>query len=101
MKVYIAGPVTHATPEQLDNFKACGKWWKSQKLHHYIDPVEKVRNVLGENASHDAAMKVCLKELLNCDAICMLPGWEDSDGACLEYQCAVAVGMPVILWGGV
>lgn len=98
MNVYISGPVTHATPEQLENFKACGKWLKSKKLHHYVDPVERVRMVIGENAPYHDAMRECVKALVGCDVICMLPGWEDSDGACLEYQVARAMGLQVMLW---
>lgn len=40
-----------------------------------------------------------LRELLNCDAITMLPGWEESPGALVERSVALAVGLPVLTLG--
>ena len=43
----------------------------------------------------DEAMKCCQYQLLCCDALLLLPGWDDSRGARQEKEWAEAVGMPV------
>jgi len=38
-------------------------------------------------------------EILNrCDAIVMLPGWQSSEGACAERECALHAIIPVYYW---
>jgi hypothetical protein len=41
-------------------------------------------------------MRADIAQLVTCDSICMLPGWETSRGATLEHQIASALGMAVI-----
>lgn len=36
--------------------------------------------------------------LASCDAICLLPGWYYSIGACNEYQLARSLGKEAYLW---
>lgn len=54
----------------------------------------------GEDASgHTSSacfMRADLRALLDCDAIYMLPGWEQSRGATVEHAVAVACGIPVL-----
>lgn len=40
-------------------------------------------------------MRADLKALLECEAIVMLPGWQASQGACLEYNVALECGFSV------
>ena len=41
-------------------------------------------------------LRADIGDLLDCDAILMLPGWEDSAGATLEHSIAVALGLEVL-----
>lgn len=43
-------------------------------------------------------LKRDLPQLLSCDYVALLPGWERSRGARLEVQTAQAVGMPVLVY---
>lgn len=39
-------------------------------------------------------MKVCLRNLLDCDGVAFLPGWHDSRGSLLEMSVAADLGIP-------
>lgn len=53
----------------------------------------------GVGGQHEWAcyLRADIVAMLDCDAICMLPGWERSHGARLELTVASAVGLRV-LW---
>lgn len=92
-RVYIAGPMTgypdcnfaafHAAAERLS---AAG--WK------VFNPAE---NFGGrKDLPREAYLRLDLAVLAQCDAIAMLPGWEDSRGAKLEYLVARELGCTII-----
>ena len=59
--------------------------------YEVVNPCE-----LGEMGfTYEQYMKVDLQELLTCDAIYMLDGWENSSGARIEFVVATVCGMPV------
>lgn len=41
-------------------------------------------------------MRFCIKQLMDCDELHLLPCWKDSAGAQLERYIALRLGMPVI-----
>jgi hypothetical protein len=41
-------------------------------------------------------LKYDLQKMMECDAICLLPGWESSRGARLEYHVAKELGLKEI-----
>lgn len=43
-------------------------------------------------------MRESIKKLMDCDRILMLPGWENSRGACIEKELAETLGMPIEYW---
>lgn len=43
-------------------------------------------------------MRQSIRLMLYCDRILMLPGWENSRGACLERDLAKNLGMPIEYW---
>lgn len=47
-----------------------------------------------------AYMRICIAQLMTCDRIALLPGWENSKGARMELDCAVRLGMPVLYLDG-
>lgn len=68
------------------------------------DPVTGDRTLVKVETSEwfdrKAALRRDFAELLRCDAVVMLPGWEDSAGATLEQNLAHDSGIPVYLLSG-
>jgi len=66
---------------------------------HVVNPVELGEeledNMIGEIPTWYDYMVHDLHELLNCDAIYMLKGWEDSKGAKIEHNLAKGLGIKV------
>ena len=93
MKIYIAGPIT-GDPDYAQHFEAAEKLLLS-KGHAVINPVKN----LGFTYKEYIDMGLC--ELMRCDAIYLLPGWEKSNGACLEYNYAITTDMRILYAGEV
>lgn len=89
-KVYISGPISGYDLEErkatfaktADQLSKLGFW-----------PVNPFDNGLADSATHQEHMKADLKMLLSCDMIYMLPKWEGSWGARLEFVVAVECGL--------
>ena len=103
MRVYISGPVTDATPEQLENFALCEEDVQGNG-HTPVNPLTIVGDyaemlgIASDDVAHEEAMRLCIGALLTCDMVHLLPGIEYSEGALLEMAVAQAVGMEVEEW---
>ena len=57
-----------------------------------------------DHSRHDgswaAHMRVDIAALMHCDGVALLPGWEQSKGACVEVDLARTLGMDVREMGG-
>lgn len=83
MKVYIAGKVS-GTPiaECTMKFGEAQKLIESQG-HECVNPLQLVNDW---HIEWTDAMRICIKELMTCDAIYALPCWSDSTGATIEVE---------------
>ncbi len=106
MQVYLSGPIT-GTKNYEKNFSIAERYF-SERGHRVTNPVRigKLLEELheGQEPSWSEYMKEDVKALADCDAIAMLPGWNDSRGARLERQVADALGLletrvPAYLYG--
>lgn len=93
MKVYIAGKVT-GEPKHSCALKFATAQKELEKLgHEVINPIE----VVGDfNARWAHAMRLCIREMMLCDAVFLLPDWLDSTGATMEAELAEAVDIMVV-----
>lgn len=90
MKVYISGPMT-GHRDSRERFGGISYLLKKEG-HGAVNPVqimEPVHGVLDDNTILNADLEL----LEGCDAIIMLPGWEDSKGARKEYDKANRLGL--------
>lgn len=89
IRIYLAGPMT-GLPEL--NFPAFHRAAASLRAsgHEVVNPAE--INVDPEKGWH-ACMRADIAELVTCDAIALLPGFERSRGARLERHIALELGM--------
>ena len=90
MKIYIAGPMTGYKDWNFDSFKHT-----EDILDIYDFKVENpVNNGSDTSLSWEWYLKKALTQMLTCDAVLLLKGWEKSKGARLEFNTATAVGIP-------
>lgn len=91
MRIYIAGPMTGYEDLNFPAFHA-----ESARLrglgYEVVNPAEINPD---PNAEWIDCMRADLRELLDCAAIALLPGWEKSRGASLEHHVASSLGMHV------
>ena len=94
MKIYIAGPMTG-----LEDFNRPAFHTAEADLidagYTVLNPAritEKMLN-LDRDPEWSDWMRAALRLSMNADGICLLPGWDKSVGANLEFDIAVQLGM--------
>lgn len=92
-KVYISGRITGLSEEVYKNNFNSVELYLTGLGYDVINPVSYTPI---ENGTWEDYMKRDLKLLLDCDYIYLLEGWQDSDGASLEYTVAETLGIKVL-----
>lgn len=93
-KIYIAGKVTGLPIEDVRlKFAAAQKEIEKQGFIA-VNPMLIVKN---PDTPWDKAMKMCIAELLKCDAALFLKDWSLSKGAILEHKIASDVGIRTLI----
>lgn len=89
-RIYIAGPMSG-----LPDFNYPAFHTEAARLRalgfHVESPAENPKQ-----ESWEAYMKQSIRQMLTCDAVFLMTGWEASRGAGIEYRLAVTVGMEIV-----
>ena len=95
IRLYIAGPMT-GLPDL--NFPAFNRAAAILRAAGYeaINPAEINPD---PTAGWEACMRADIAELVKCDGVALLPGWERSRGASLEAHIAHSLGMRLVYPG--
>ena len=95
-RIYIAGSMSGiendnypAFHEAAAHLRSCG--------HHVENPAENPAPPCG---SWEAYMRMAIAQLVRCDAVALLPGWEQSRGANIEHWLARELGLEVAAFQG-
>lgn len=92
-RIYISGPITGMPDGNIKAFfDAAHKIRTKVAGAVTFNPYEKR---LLESSSWQEHMRMDIKMLMDCDGVCMLPGWQHSRGANLEHRIAVDLGLVV------
>ncbi|NYT38892.1 DUF4406 domain-containing protein [Allopusillimonas soli] len=91
MRIYISGPMTGLQDLNFPTFRS-----NAAKLrgagYTVVNPAELCTD---PNQRWEDCLRKDLAELVACDGVAMLPGWEASRGARLERYIALELGMVV------
>ena len=91
-RIYIAGKMTGLPDLGYPAFNAEAARLRALG-HHVENPAENPEPPCKSWAGY---MRLAIAQLVTCDAIYMLPGWETSKGARIERKLALDLSMQVI-----
>lgn len=98
MIIYMSGPITNTLDYEKKFAKAESRIKKQFPDAETINPT---MIKLPSTCTHEDYMGIDFKLLDLAEAICMLPGWEKSKGACMEYGYAMARDLLVLELDGI
>lgn len=88
-RVYIAGPMSGCHDLNRAAFADAEEALQGDGVNPH--QVCEVRGL----TKYEDCMRADLRALLSCDAVLMLPGWEQSRGARHEHETAMICGIPI------
>ena len=91
-RIYISGPMTGLPGLNFGAFHCAAAQLRALG-YEVVNPAEKQSET--EDLSWEEYLRQDLQQMLTCDTIALLPGWETSKGAHLELHVGHRVGMRV------
>lgn len=104
LKIYVSGPIAGRPEANRAEFESAAdlvRWAGADPLlphdihpdHLGTCPPDPI--VGGDGHTWPCHLRYDVAEMVKCDGVVMLPGWERSHGARLEHTVAAATGIPV------
>lgn len=90
VRLYIAGAISENPSRNIPRFAEAAN---ELEVAGY-DTVNPARRGVIDGYEWADYMRDCIPELLGCDGVALLPGWENSKGARLEFTIAHDLDMP-------
>lgn len=90
-RIYIAGPMTGLPEFNYPAFNTAAHQLRVEG-HHVENPASNPTPACGSWLGY---MRMALAQLVTCDEVHTLPGWEQSRGARVEVMVADMLGLPV------
>lgn len=92
MRIYIAGPMTGLPQFNYPAFFEAAE--RLRALGHQVEnPAD---NPPPPCKTWRGYMRLALRQLVTCDAVALLPGWEESRGARIERRLANDLDLPAL-----
>lgn len=95
LKIYISGPITGIPSNNIHAFREAEEKIRSMGMNPIV-PHDFFEGVDTQDFVWEDYMKKCIKELMNCDAVVTIEGWNDSRGAQIEVDLARKLGFEVL-----
>lgn len=95
MIVYIAGPMTGIEDFNYPAFRTAESELGKRGIECLNPADSEQHNDTGKPQAWDWYMRHALRMVTQSDAICLLPGWEQSRGAQIEVTVAEALGLDI------
>lgn len=93
--VYVAGPMTGYDDFNYPAFELAGSELKQRGFTVLNPTASEAENDSGKPQEWHWYMRRAIRMVTEADAICLLPGWEESRGATLEVEVAKALQLDV------
>lgn len=93
MKVYISGPITGLPYEEVEKAFSEAETRLQEQGYEVVNPLN---NGLPRESTWNEHMRADLKLLLDCDAIYLLKGYQNSKVAMIEYDLARILHFDII-----
>lgn len=90
-RIYLAGPMSGLPDFNYPAFHAAAAQLRAQG-HHVENPAENPMPVCG---TWQGYMRLAVAQLATCDKVCLLPGWETSKGARVEFNLAIGMSLEI------
>ncbi len=101
--IYVSGPMTDQPNFNRDAFEELRIFIESEPGHKAIIPgdgeeytSDELENMTATPENREQWLRKDVEDILRCDEVWVLPGWEQSRGSTFEVLIALELGIPVV-----